>query len=84
MIPSARFLTALATLLFTAACGLKGPLYLPDERKDEVAAPASEASDTNRATGDPQSPKKDRAPGERSEPSVSPPDPDRPADPPKR
>jgi predicted small lipoprotein YifL len=76
-------LAALATLLFSAACGLKGPLYLPDERKDETAAPASasEASDTA-----PQSQKKDRAtgtPGESSEPSVSPPDPDRPATPPR-
>jgi predicted small lipoprotein YifL len=68
MIRPARFLTALATLLFTAACGLKGPLYLPDESKEEVAAPASDESDT-------QSQKKDRSP------SVSPPDPDRPAEP---
>jgi predicted small lipoprotein YifL len=80
MIRSARFPAALAALLFTAACGLKGPLYLPDERKDEVAAPASEASDTR----DPPSQKKDRAPGESSQPGVSPPDPDRPADPPGR
>jgi predicted small lipoprotein YifL len=71
MIRPARFLTALATLLFTAACGLKGPLYLPDESKEEVAAPASDESDT-------QSQKKDRATGE---PSVSPPDPDRPTEP---
>jgi predicted small lipoprotein YifL len=71
MIRSARLLTAFVTLLFVAACGLKGPLYLPDESKDEVAAPASEESDT-------QSQKKDRALGE---PSVSPPDPDRPAEP---
>lgn len=89
MIRSPLAVTALATLLFTAACGLKGPLYLPDERKDEVAAaaPASEVSDTDPATRDqtPQSQKKDRAtgaPGESSEPSVSPPDPDRPTTPP--
>jgi predicted small lipoprotein YifL len=83
MIPSARFFTALATLCFTAACGLKGPLYLPDERTGE-AAPASEAPDTEPATRDSRSQKRDRAPGESSEPSVSPPDPDRPADPPQR
>lgn len=80
MIPSARVIAALAALLCTAACGLKGPLYLPDERKDEVAAPASEASDTR----DAQSRKKARAPAESSPPGVSAPDPDRPADPPQR
>lgn len=65
--------------LTVAACGLKGPLYRPDE-PNEAVAPTTDPAGTTK--------KKDAAsgtaPGEQSEPSVSPPDPDRPAVPPKR
>jgi predicted small lipoprotein YifL len=64
--------------LTAAACGLKGPLYRPDEARNESVSP------TNPAT----SKKKDNSgstpPGEQSEPPVSPPDPNRPAVPPGR
>lgn len=66
--------------LTAAACGLKGPLYRPDEAKNETVAPAADPTGTAK--------KKDSSgstpPGEKSEPSVAPPDPDRPAVPPNR
>jgi predicted small lipoprotein YifL len=95
MISSMRILMAPVLLFSLAGCGLKGPLYLPDARQEEVAAPASgaagssvpaiEGSKVRTLPPAPQSQKKDR---ERLDPSrlpsttappVSPPDPDRPA-----
>lgn len=83
-------------LLFgLAGCGLKGPLYLPDDKQEEVPTPASaapakrpvlEGSSVRTLPPAPQSQKKDRqranpstAPAESTSPPVSPPDPDRPA-----
>lgn len=79
MLPRTK-LSLLALLSLTAAaCGLKGPLYRPDEAKTESATPAQPA----------QTPKKKDSsnstqPGEQAEPPVTPPDPDRPAVPPGR
>nr|WP_298716647.1 lipoprotein [uncultured Steroidobacter sp.] len=86
----------LAVLLFSlAGCGLKGPLYLPDDRQQPVPPPAAppepvfEGSKVLRLPPAPQAQKKDRDRIEQSPPSslpgqsqpstVSPPDPDRPA-----
>jgi predicted small lipoprotein YifL len=63
MISSARTLLVPVLLFSLAGCGLKGPLYLPDERSQEVPATAP--------SGSPDS-QKVRTP-------VSPPDPDTPA-----
>ena len=88
---SARRL-GLAVLLFSlAGCGLKGPLYLPDDKQQEVPAappkPALEGSKVRTLPPAPQSQKKDRdrtrtdpsAPSPSPSTPVSPPDPDRPA-----
>ena len=88
----------LAVLLFSlAGCGLKGPLYLPDDKQQEVPAetpkPVFEGSKVRTLPPAPQSQKKDRtrteqsmpepSPATQSQPTpVSPPDPDRPATPP--
>lgn len=86
----------LAVLLFSlVGCGLKGPLYLPDDKQQEVPAttpvPVLEGSKVRTLPPAPQSQKKDREQRERTDPStpnpsqptpVSPPDPDRPATPP--
>lgn len=85
----------LAVLLFSlAGCGLKGPLYLPDDKQQEVPAtppkPVFEGSKVLTLPPAPQAQKKDRTstspstpspytPGETQGPPVSPPDPDRPA-----
>lgn len=87
-----RTLLASALLFSLAACGLRGPLYLPDEQPQAVPAsnppakPVLEGSKVRTLPPAPQSQKKDR---ERANPSstpsqsqptpVSPPDPDRPA-----
>jgi len=55
--------------LTTAACGLKGPLYRPDEAQDQAVTPSD----------DPAAAKKKQ----QSESPVQPPDPDRPAVPPQ-
>ena len=65
--------------LTAAACGLKGPLYRPDE-PNEAVAPATDPTGTPKK----KEPASGSAPGEQSEPGISPPDPDRPAVPPKR
>jgi predicted small lipoprotein YifL len=68
-----RFIVLAVFSLTAAACGLKGPLYRPDEPRREGATPANPAQTQK---------KKDNssgtAPGEQSEPQVAPPDPDRP------
>lgn len=84
----------LTVLLFSlAGCGLKGPLYLPDDPQEAVPAagsaakPVLEGSKVRTLPPAPQSQKKDRerqlersSPSEQSQP-VSPPDPSRPATP---
>lgn len=42
----------LALALLAAACGLKGPLYRPDEPKDETTAPATDASGAKKKQAD--------------------------------
>lgn len=83
----------LAVVLFSlVGCGLKGPLYLPDDQRQQVPAttptPVLEGSKVRTLPPAPQSQKKDREQRERNDPSapsqsqptpVSPPDPDRPA-----
>ena len=86
----------LAVLLFSSVhglvgCGLKGPLYLPDDQQEAVPAtgpkPVFEGSKVRTLPPAPQSQKKDRerelernSPTNQSQPPpVSPPDPDRPA-----
>jgi predicted small lipoprotein YifL len=86
----------LAVVLFSslnslAACGLKGPLYLPDDKQQSVPAetpkPVFEGSKVRTLPPAPQAQKKDRersriepsAPGQSQPTPVSPPDPDRPA-----
>jgi predicted small lipoprotein YifL len=83
-------------LLFSlAGCGLKGPLYLPDERSQEVPATSSGSPDNQKVRTPlppaPQSQKKDReraspqsspnpsTPAQSEPTPVSPPDPDQPA-----
>jgi predicted small lipoprotein YifL len=61
-------LFALVAALATA-CGLKGPLYRPDQPQDQAVTPTSDpAADAKK---------------KQSEPAVQPPDPDRPAVPPQ-
>jgi predicted small lipoprotein YifL len=89
MKPSARILFASALLFSVAGCGLKGPLYLPDEQPQEVPAsttssgPVLEGSKV-RTLPAPQSQNKDRerdsaAPSQSQPTPASPVDPDRPA-----
>ena len=72
----------LAVLSLTAAaCGLKGPLYRPDETQNESVTPGQPARDDEEeghVLG------QHAARREQNEPPVSPPDPDRSAVPPKR
>jgi predicted small lipoprotein YifL len=62
-----KFLLFILVALIAAACGLKGPLYRPDEPRNDSGTPATDASATKKKQG---------------EPSVQPPDPDKPAVPP--
>lgn len=82
-----------ALLLFSlAGCGLKGPLYLPDDQQQavpptETPKPIFEGSKVRTLPPAPQAQKKDRertgadpsTPSQSQPPPVSPPDPDRPA-----
>ena len=82
----------LSVLLFgLAGCGLKGPLYLPDEQQQavpptETAKPVYEGGKVRTLPPAPQAQKKAReranqqspAPSESQPTPVSPPDPDRP------
>jgi predicted small lipoprotein YifL len=76
-----KFLLLALVALTTAACGLKGPLYRPDETRAESVPPGSESAGSSTR-------KKDNTgsmtPGQQTEPPVSPPDPDRPVVPPDR
>jgi predicted small lipoprotein YifL len=85
---SAAFAVAILSLSATG-CGLKGPLYSPDERKATVGAePATEPSTVKRRTPVvPPAPQAQKVPQDEtstsssgSQPPVEPPDPDRPAD----
>jgi predicted small lipoprotein YifL len=60
----------LLILFFVTSCGLKGPLYRPDETKNETVAPTENSTDASK-----------KKPGEST---AQPPaiDPDRPAVPP--
>ncbi len=76
--------SVLAVLSLTAtACGLKGPLYRPDEAKDETVAPTgSTATPKKKDSASSSAPTSEQS--EQSLPPVAPPDPDRPAVPPGR
>lgn len=69
MISSARTLLVPVLLFSLAGCGLKGPLYLPDEQPQEVPATSAPATPSSVLEGKkvrtplppaPQSQKKDR------------------------
>jgi predicted small lipoprotein YifL len=86
-----RVLLATMLALAAAGCGLKGPLYSPDDKKETVGTPTTEPSNNKRRTPVPPAPqaqKKDAADaGVNPAPSsdtqsapASPTDPDRPAD----
>ena len=62
-----KFLLFILVALLASSCGLKGPLYRPDEQRSDTVTPTDESSGTTKKKG---------------EPSVQPPDPDRPAVPP--
>lgn len=81
-IPLTSIVLAVVSLT-AAACGLKGPLYRPDEQKDETVAPADPAA-TPKKKDNASSTAPTSEQGEQSEPPVAPPDPDRPAVPPNR
>ena len=66
MFPRPKFLLFILVALLASSCGLKGPLYRPDEQRSDTVTP-SDSSGTTKKKG---------------EPSVQPPDPDRPAVPP--
>lgn len=75
---------ALIALAALCACGLRGPLYLPDDKQAadaEQAAPGNGSGKSRRPAPAPQSQKRDRDNGqdEAPAPSSAPPDPDRPA-----
>jgi predicted small lipoprotein YifL len=65
MIRRTHLLVAGLALLGIAGCGLKGPLYLPDAKQEEVAAPGDNTSATGKQSGTqvppaPQAQKRDR------------------------
>ena len=69
-------LTFAVLSLTAAACGLKGPLYRPDEPRSGSVSPTNPVEPARKkGTGS-------AAPGEQSEPPLAPPDPDRPVVPP--
>lgn len=81
-IPLTSIVLAVVSLT-AAACGLKGPLYRPDEPKDATVAPADPAATPKKKDNASSTP----LPSEQSDQSqapVAPPDPDRPAVPPNR
>jgi predicted small lipoprotein YifL len=69
-----RYILLAAVSLTAAACGLKGPLYQPDA--PQAQAPNGES--VQPTAEDPASTTKKKDPG-----GIAPPDPDRPAVPPK-
>ena len=73
-----------ALSLTAAACGLKGPLYRPDEARPEGVTPAPPAETSDQTSRKKDSIPRNTQPNEQNEPPVSPPDPDRGAVPPDR
>jgi predicted small lipoprotein YifL len=68
MLPRPKFLLLILVALLASSCGLKGPLYRPDEQSNATVTPTDESTGT--------------AKKKQGEPAVQPPDPDRPAVPP--
>ena len=81
-LPSLAVLAALS--LTAAACGLKGPLYQPDEARPESVTPTQPSATSDQTTKKKDSIPRSTQPNEQNEPPVSPPDPDRGAVPPDR
>ena len=89
-----RALACLVVAVLSVAatgCGLKGPLYSPDEGKETVGSDTAPATTTSKKRGPtmPPAPQAQKvpqgdggapAPSTSSPPPVAPPDPDRPAD----
>jgi predicted small lipoprotein YifL len=87
MLPRTKFplLAVFALLSLTAAgCGLKGPLYRPDEARPESVPPAQPSETSDQTSKKKDSTPRPSQPNEQNEPPVSPPDPDRGAVPPDR
>ena len=68
MFPRPKFLLFILVALLASSCGLKGPLYRPDEQSSETVTPTDDSAGT--------------AKKKQGESTVQPPDPDRPAVPP--
>jgi predicted small lipoprotein YifL len=68
MFPRPKFLLFILVALLASSCGLKGPLYRPDEQRSDTVTPTDDSAGTTKK--------------KQGEPSVQPPDPDRPAVPP--
>ena len=62
-----KFLLLILVALLASSCGLKGPLYRPDEQRSDTVTPTDDSAGTTKKKG---------------EPGVQPPDPERPAVPP--
>jgi predicted small lipoprotein YifL len=87
MLPRTKLplLAVVAALSLTAAgCGLKGPLYRPDEARSESVTPAQSPGTSEETSKKKDSTPRSTQPNEQNEPPVSPPDPDRGAVPPDR
>lgn len=63
-----KFLLFAFVALLASACGLKGPLYRPDEQSSATVTPTDDSTGTTKK--------------KQGEPTVQPPDPDKPAVPP--
>jgi predicted small lipoprotein YifL len=74
MISSKRTLLVPVLLFSLAGCGLKGPLYLPDERQQEVpaSAPATPADGQKVRTPLPPAPQSQKKDRERTSPQSTP------------
>ena len=87
MLPRTKFplLAVLAALSLTAGgCGLKGPLYQPDEARPESVTPTPAQTSDEASSKKKDNTPRSTQPNEQNEPPVSPPDPDRGAVPPDR
>jgi predicted small lipoprotein YifL len=80
--PSPALFAALS--LTAAGCGLKGPLYQPDETRPESVTPLPSQTSEEASSKKKDSIPRSTQPNEQNEPPVSPPDPDRGAVPPDR
>ena len=67
MFPRPKFLLFILVALLASSCGLKGPLYRPDEQHSDTVTPSDDSTGTTKKKG---------------EPSVQPPAPEKPAVPP--